>query len=287
MINVTNSPFHPVVTTPASVTATIEVTTTTSSSARPSSSAVSNVRAVTTNTVVLPPANVSLPPPQRSISQSDDALPKYKRDLVAKIKVLKRELGNLQPQNGHCRLEVSRQEVFEESYRQIVKMRPKDMRKRLMIKFRGEDGLDYGGVAREWLHLLSHEMLNPYYGLFQYSREDIYTLQINAESGINPDHLSYFHFVGRIIGVALFHGHYIDGGFTMPFYKMLLNKSVNLADIEDVDPSLHASLRWILDNDITEVLEDTTFSVETEAYGLVQSHELKKGGKDTQVGFEI
>ena len=39
---------------------------------------------------------------------------------------------------------------------------------------------------REWLYLLSHEMLNPYYGLFQYSREDVYTLQINPDSGINP-----------------------------------------------------------------------------------------------------
>jgi len=67
-----------------------------------------------------------------------------------------------------------------------MKMRPKDLRKRLMIKFRGEEGLDYGGVAREWLYLLSHEMLNPQYGLFQYSREDNYTLQINPDSSINP-----------------------------------------------------------------------------------------------------
>lgn len=63
-----------------------------------------------------------------------------------------------------------------------MKMRPKDMRKRLMVKFRGEEGLDYGGIAREWLHLLSREMLNPQYGLFQYSRDDHYTLQINPDS---------------------------------------------------------------------------------------------------------
>ena len=44
--------------------------------------------------------------------------------------------------------------------------------------------------------------------------------QINTDSSINPDHLSYFHFVGRIMGIAMFHGHYIDGGFTMPFYKV-------------------------------------------------------------------
>lgn len=109
-----------------------------------------------------------------------------RRNLVQKMSALRHELQAFQPQSGHCRLEVSRQDIFEESYRAILKMRPKDLRKRLMIKFRGEEGLDYGGVAREWLYLLSHEMLNPYYGLFQYTRDDIYTLQINPDSGINP-----------------------------------------------------------------------------------------------------
>lgn len=136
-----------------------------------------------------------------------------------------------------------------------------------MVKFRGEEGLDYGGIAREWLHLLSREMLNPQYGLFQYSRDDQYTLQINQDSskefllsvecviscyaivifsGINPDHLSYFHFVGRILGIAVFHGHCLDAGFTLPFYKQLLNKPITLSDIEGVDPELHRSWTWML-----------------------------------------
>lgn len=34
-------------------------------------------------------------------------------------------------------------------------------------------------------------MLNPYYGLFQYSRDDIYTLQINPDSAVNPVSLSH------------------------------------------------------------------------------------------------
>ena len=38
--------------------------------------------------------------------------------------------------------------LLQESYRQVMKMRPKDLRKRLMVKFKGEEGLDYGGVAR-------------------------------------------------------------------------------------------------------------------------------------------
>lgn len=59
----------------------------------------------------------------------ESELPKYRRDLVGKLRALRSELQTLQPQSGHCRLEVSRQEIFEESYRLVMKMRPKDMRK--------------------------------------------------------------------------------------------------------------------------------------------------------------
>uniref|UniRef100_A0A6B2ELN4 E3 ubiquitin-protein ligase SMURF1 n=1 Tax=Phlebotomus kandelakii TaxID=1109342 RepID=A0A6B2ELN4_9DIPT len=214
-----------------------------------------------------------------------ELLPKYRRDLVSKMRALRAELQALQPQSGHCRLEVSRAEIFEESYRLIMKMRPKDMRKRLMVKFRGEEGLDYGGVAREWLHLLSREMLNPQYGLFQYSRDDHYTLQINTDSAVNPDHLSYFHFVGRILGIAVFHGHCLDGGFTTPFYKQLLNKPITLSDIEGVDPELHRSLTWILENNIDGVIE-STFSVENNSFGALKVHELKQGGAGITVTDE-
>ena len=51
--------------------------------------------------------------------------------------------------------------------------------------------------------------------------------------------------------------------------QMLLNKSITLEDIEEVDPTLHKGLRWMLDNNIDgdgenedTKLIDTTFSVE-------------------------
>ena len=60
----------------------------------------------------------------------------------------------------------------------------------LWIEFDNESGLDYGGVAREWFYLLSKEMFNPYYGFFEYSAIDNYTLQINPNSELcNRDHL--------------------------------------------------------------------------------------------------
>ncbi|KAK7939424.1 hypothetical protein WMY93_002750 [Mugilogobius chulae] len=199
-----------------------------------------------------------------------DVAARYERDLVHKLKLLRHELSLQQPQAGHCRIEVSREEIFE---------------KRLMVKFRGEEGLDYGGVAREWLYLLCHEMLNPYYGLFQYSTDNIYTLQINPDSSINPDHLSYFHFVGRVMGLAVFHGHYINGSFTLPFYKQLLGKPIQLSDLETTDPELHKSLVWILENDITSVL-DHAFCVEHNAFGKFLQHELKPNGRNIPVTEE-
>ncbi|XP_059835491.1 E3 ubiquitin-protein ligase SMURF1 isoform X1 [Hypanus sabinus] len=240
------------------------------------------------NPTQLKESNQTLPVPAEvpvEEGEGEWSVPRCERDLVQKLKVLRHELALQQPQAGHCRIEVSRDEIFEESYRQVMKMRPKDLKKRLMVKFRSEEGLDYGGVAREWLYLLCHEMLNPYYGLFQYSTDNIYTLQINPDSAVNPEHLSYFHFVGRIMGLAVFHGHYINGGFTLPFYKQLLGKPIQLSDLETVDPELHKSLVWILENDITPVL-DHTFCVEHNCFGRIIQQELKPNGRNVPVTEE-
>lgn len=56
--------------------------------------------------------------------------------------------------------------------------------------------------SREWFFLLSHEVLNPMYCLFEYAGKDNYCLQINPASYINPDHLKYFRFIGRFIAMV-------------------------------------------------------------------------------------
>ena len=63
-----------------------------------------------------------------------------------------------------------RDRLFEDSYNVIMNVRDVEhLKSRLYVEFQGETGLDYGGLAREWFHLLSHEMFSPYYGLFEYS----------------------------------------------------------------------------------------------------------------------
>ena len=63
---------------------------------------------------------------------------------------------------------------------------------------------------------------------------------------------------------------------------MLLNKSISLIDIEAVDPNLFTSLKWMLENSITDII-DTTFSVEHDSFGVLKVHELKKNGKNIPV----
>lgn len=57
-------------------------------------------------------------------------------------------------------------------------------------------------LCREWFFLLSHEVLNPMYCLFEYAGKNNYCLQINPASSINPDHLTYFRFIGRFIAMV-------------------------------------------------------------------------------------
>jgi len=63
---------------------------------------------------------------------------------------------------------------------------------------------------------------------------------------VNPDHLSYFKFIGRIVGLAIFHRRFLDAYFVSGFYKMMLGKTVALADLESVDAEIHRSLGWML-----------------------------------------
>ena len=121
---------------------------------------------------------------------------------------------------------VRRERVVEDSLHQIKKIaatRLDQLRGKLWIDFMGEKGQDYGGVAREWFLLLSTKLFNPYYGLFEYSANDVYTLQITPDSGLyNAHHLEFFHFIGRIVGMAIFHKKLVNGFFIRPFYSMML-----------------------------------------------------------------
>eukprot|EP00049_Salpingoeca_infusionum_P025616 m.20709 g.20709 ORF g.20709 m.20709 type:complete len:835 (-) comp8195_c0_seq1:206-2710(-) len=221
---------------------------------------------------------------QKSVGED---IPQYQRRFKQKMWCL---------HHYHCiklpreyKFTVTRQNVFEDSFYHIMKEKPDEsgyctnLKRRLYITFVGEEGLDYGGVAREWFYLISHEMLNPMYCLFKYAAVNDYQLEINPNSGVNPNHLDYFRFVGRVLGMAVYHSKFIDHGFTHPFYKRMLGKKLYLKDLETLDPEFYKSLKWIQENNIDEAFLGMCFSVDEDKFGQVEEVELKEGGKDIEV----
>lgn len=94
------------------------------------------------------------------------------------------------------------------------------------IVFEGEEGQDAGGLLREWYMIISREMFNPMYALFRTSPGDRVTYTINPSSHCNPNHLSYFKFVGRVVAKAVYDNRLLECYFTRSFYKHILGKSV-------------------------------------------------------------
>ncbi|XP_060560176.1 E3 ubiquitin-protein ligase NEDD4-like isoform X2 [Ruditapes philippinarum] len=207
----------------------------------------------------------------------------YSRDFKRKYDYFRSKLRKPSNVPNKTDIKITRSNIFEDSFRIVMGIKRSDLLKtRLWIEFDGEVGLDYGGLAREWFFLLSKEMFNPYYGLFEYSATDNYTLQINPLSGIfNEDHLTYFQFVGRVAGMAVYHGKLLDAFFIRPFYKMMLGKRITLDDMESVDSEYYNSMCYIRDND-PECL-DLYFSIEEDYFGEITERELKPNGKDILV----
>ncbi|CAG0913383.1 unnamed protein product [Notodromas monacha] len=211
----------------------------------------------------------------------------YSRDYKRKYEYFRSQLKKPTDVPSKFEMKVRRKYMMEDSYRLIGGVtKPSLLKAKLWIEFDGENVLDYGGATREWFFLLSREMFNPYYGLFEYSAIDNYTLQINPYSGMcNEDHLSYIKFIGRVAGMAVYHGKLLDAFFIRPFYKMLLEKTIDLSDMESVDPEYFNSLTWIKNNDPS--LLTLTFSVDEETcFGETAERELKPNGSQIPVTDE-
>ncbi|XP_050793612.1 E3 ubiquitin-protein ligase HECW1 isoform X1 [Gopherus flavomarginatus] len=209
----------------------------------------------------------------------------YRRDFEAKLRNFYRKLEakGYGQGPGKIKLIIRRDHLLEGTFNQVMAYSRKELqRNKLYITFVGEEGLDYSGPSREFFFLLSQELFNPYYGLFEYSANDTYTVQISPMSAFVENHLEWFKFSGRILGLALIHQYLLDAFFTRPFYKALLRLPCDLSDLEYLDEEFHQSLQWMKDNNITDIL-DLTFTVNEEVFGQVTERELKSGGSNTQV----
>eukprot|EP00177_Eucheuma_denticulatum_P008191 GFKZ01014909.1.p1 GENE.GFKZ01014909.1~~GFKZ01014909.1.p1 ORF type:complete len:1872 (+),score=326.79 GFKZ01014909.1:314-5929(+) len=186
---------------------------------------------------------------------------------------------------GTIRINVRRDRVFDDSYHQLRLRTPDEMKGRLHVLFTQEEGVDAGGVTREWYIILARQIFDPNYVLFTRSAAKAATYQPDKRSYINKEHLENFRFVGRIIGKAIYDGQLLDAYFTRSFYKHILGMKPTYHDIEAQDPEYYNSLKWMLENDITGIL-DYTMSAEYDEFGKQTVIDLVPNGRNIPVTEE-
>ncbi|KAK4678439.1 E3 ubiquitin-protein ligase tom1 [Podospora pseudoanserina] len=190
------------------------------------------------------------------------------------------------PQYNPLQLSVRREHVFHDSFKSLYFKTGDEMKfGKLNIRFHGEEGVDAGGVTREWFQVLARQMFDPNYALFIPVSSDRTTFHPNQLSSINEEHLMFFKFIGRIIGKALYEGRLLDCYFSRAVYKRILGKPVSVKDMESFDPNYYKSLVWILENDITDIITET-FSVEDDEFGVTKTVDLIPDGRNIPVTEE-
>lgn len=193
-----------------------------------------------------------------------------------------------EPRHPHppLQLSVRRDQVFLDSFKSLYFKNADEVKYgKLNIRFHGEEGVDAGGVTREWFQVLARGMFNPNYALFIPVAADRTTFHPNRLSGINEQHLMFFKFIGRIIGKAMYEGRVLDCHFSRAVYKSILGRSVSIKDMETLDLDYYKSLLWMLENDITDIITEN-FAIETDAFGEKQVIDLIPDGRNIPVTQE-
>ncbi|OQR89885.1 HECT E3 ubiquitin ligase [Thraustotheca clavata] len=149
-------------------------------------------------------------------------------------------------ESGHVDMDIRRDHVLEDSFRQVMLLKPHQMRQRWRVTFVGEPALDAGGVLREWLMLLCGELFSQSLGLFvpTVGEETSYWINVGS-SMILEDHLEYFTFAGRILGKALLEEQLIQVHLALPLLKHMLGVPISFTDLQFLDDELYRSLLWL------------------------------------------
>jgi len=176
----------------------------------------------------------------------------------------------------YCYLHVRRANLVQDALSVISNADPRELRKPLRVVFLEEEGVDEGGLQKEFFQLIIAELFSADYGMFVYNEKTrFHWFRIDSlEADDN------FKLVGIIIGMALYNGVILDLHFPLLVYKKLLNWAPDLDDVKEVFPEIGNSLQALLDyeKDDMEQVFMTTFAVQYEFFGELRTWELIPNG---------
>eukprot|EP00945_MAST-04E_sp_MAST-4E-sp1_P000956 g956.t1 len=182
-------------------------------------------------------------------------------------------------------LKVNRNELVYSSYQQFRGCTQLQLKMVTKVTFENEEGIDSGGLTKNWFLELSREFANPALVLFRKFGENSEFFEVDPRSGINEEHLNYFRFIGQILGKAAYDRQLVDVNFSTEIYKHILGRKLGLEDLKEKDEVYYKSLKWMLDNNISGVVFET-FSTTTEYFGVSETIPLVPGGENIEVTDE-
>lgn len=128
----------------------------------------------------------------------------------------------------------------------------------LTVTFQGEQGIDWGGLRREWFELICCALFDPRGNLFCSFHDKRQALVHPNSKRPSSLKLKYYEFAGKIVGKCLYEsalgGSYrqmIRARFTRSFLAQLIGLRVHYKYFEQDDPDLYLSkVKYILDSDL-------------------------------------
>ena len=175
-------------------------------------------------------------------------------------------------------LSVNREKLLQDTLSHIATWQPLDYKKTLKVIFENEEGVDAGGVRKEFFQLIINQLMSLDFGLFVPSNEGGRSLWLNKCSNWN---LTEFELIGILFGLAAYNGVLLDIHFPSVFYKKLLKQSIGLDDLISFDPILHSGLHQLMEYEPASDVEYVfcrNFEVEWNEFGVTKKHDLIENG---------
>eukprot|EP00942_MAST-04A_sp_MAST-4A-sp1_P002005 g2005.t1 len=181
---------------------------------------------------------------------------------------------------------LKRDSMMELSYNHIMRMSSNELKSKMRIVYEGETGIDSGGLTKDWFLEISRRLLSKetQLCLFAKSEENVYVIDPRSKIA-NEDYIRYYRFYGRILAKAIFDRHVVDAPICSALWKKIVGKIPDIEDVKEIDKVYYQSLTWMLENDITDIV-DETFSVLREEFGAYIVVDLVPGGRDIEVTNE-
>lgn len=186
-----------------------------------------------------------------------------------------------EPSNPYLRISVRRDQLIDDALQKLhyfATENPSSLKKQLVVEFEGEQGIDEGGVSKEFFQLVVEEIFNPDLAMFTLNAET-HTYWFNPTSFESDDQ---FRLIGIILGLAIYNNVILDVHFPMVVYRKLLGRKGTYHDLQDWNPSLAKGLQQLLDykgDDMEQVFVQSFRITYKDVFGIVFSHDLKEHGE--------